>query len=202
MKNIKGLSLTLTALLFVALLAGCNVQDEAPEQDIAQTEKDIQADTEPKNVVDVVVDEELSQEKVVDIIVKGFNYHWNTQFDYYDAPDAFFELDGVTYLYLSPTYDTEEKMLAYLEEIYTEQVSKVLVQSYGYQVHDGRFYHEYAEAGTLYNWNHAIVEEIEGNNRQKLYQVKVPDGDFESVFEIELLNIPAKGWRLNTLIPY
>lgn len=143
-----------------------------------------------------------SDKEVVDLVFKAFERHWYTRFN--DNPNKLdiFMLQGTEYRYLSPNIDTEGKMLAYLQEVYTSEVSQQLYGSYGYQQHNGRFYHQPGELGTLYAWKKAEPTLLYKKNNRALYQLKVPVGDFIEEKQVELVYLIDRGWRVNTVIDY
>lgn len=143
-----------------------------------------------------------TDKEVVDLVFKAFERHWNTRFN--DNPNKLdiFMLQGTEYRYLSPDVDTEDKMLAYLQEVYTAEVSQQLYGSYGYQQHNGRFYHLPGELGTLYAWKKAEPTLLYKKNNRALYQLKVPVSDFVEEKQVELVYLIDRGWRINTVIDY
>ncbi|OEF95720.1 DL-endopeptidase inhibitor IseA family protein [Desulfuribacillus alkaliarsenatis] len=124
----------------------------------------------------------LTDKEVVRLISEASERHWSTMFDYDDA---------------------EEELLAYLQEVYTVEVSQQLLASYNFKTLEGRLFFENGKQGTLYAWHQAEAALLYHKQDRALYSVTVPVGDgYYEEKQIELVYLLNRGWRVNTIIDY
>jgi len=112
-------------------------------------------------------------------------------------------LNNIPYRYYSKDIDSIEKMINYLNEVYTEEISKKIVKPKKEKIRDGRLYHEDGDMGTLMGWGNSDIKLIKSTDTIKTYEFKVPTVDdyFEDRI-VELVYVDGKGWRVNTIIDY
>ncbi|PKM81126.1 MAG: hypothetical protein CVU88_04140 [Firmicutes bacterium HGW-Firmicutes-13] len=204
----KYVKLLIIVGMIFTIIAGCNTGKDGSIEEMKNENTEPSKNNESEELDRLNKLEELDDEFVINLVTRAFDYHWRTRFNYNEDDEAIFTVDNVEYMYLSKEIDTREKLLTYLQEVYTEEVSQALFESYGLMERDGRLYHECSMLSTLMMWDESNIELIDESkeNQTKTYEFHVPvfgDEDEVRLIEIvELKRVEGKGWRVNTVIDF
>lgn len=104
------------------------------------------------------------------------------------------------YYYYCSDLDTYEEMYRYLEESFTHEIAKKLIENRTV-VTNNRLAYQSVGWGSINDWSRATGEIVSKNNSIIKYRFNVPVfGDSAPADEIviEYQNVTKKGWRINS----
>ncbi|GAB7386275.1 hypothetical protein BSNK01_01100 [Bacillaceae bacterium] len=112
-----------------------------------------------------------------------------------------FTHDGIEYRYLGNDIGTKEKLAAYLEQSYSPKAVEEMLRKYRFIERHGRMAQPNADGGTLLQWSHAQPQFVDGNEREKIFELKVPYGEGKQVefrvTQVKFVFVEGKGWRID-----
>ncbi|OZM57029.1 hypothetical protein CIB95_09675 [Lottiidibacillus patelloidae] len=115
-----------------------------------------------------------------------FSYNdWEVEFDYFGED-----------------LDTAEKMIDYLDVVYSQRMIEYLFMKYDWIEHDGKLARPLTGLGSLASWQDLVFLNIERTATEMVVSVEVPLGDTGQVIEEEVILIYSeeKSWLLDTEI--
>ncbi|RAP27817.1 hypothetical protein C2W64_00636 [Brevibacillus laterosporus] len=113
-----------------------------------------------------------------------------------------FTHDGKEYRYVGSDLDTKEKLMKYLENIYTKATSDKLMTNLQLIEKDGKLAQPNADKGSMLQWANGQAEMITENQNGREYEIKVPSGEGDQVdFKGYSVRIKQENgvWKLDTI---
>lgn len=112
-----------------------------------------------------------------------------------------FEHDGTEYRYLGEDIGTKDKLIAYMHEAYSPQATEAILSKYKFIEQNGRMAQPNADGGSLLEWANAQAKLVEGNETEKVFELKVPVGDEKNnefeVKQVKFVLVEGKGWKVD-----
>jgi hypothetical protein len=184
-----------SVIFLVLLLVSCNSSQPEPLALDANNSfnKPNQVEINPNEDISVT---KLSESFVIELVTVAGERYKQVIFDY--NPDTLFEREGRAFMYYNLNLDSEEEMIAYLDEVYSKEIYLDFFGTYISVDQVGRLFHEYGEAGSLLQWADSDVISIkeESDETTQTFLFSVPEGDGNSTHKLELTYIEGKGWRV------
>jgi|GEM_PF-1128358 len=182
-------------------------QQEPAEQAPAQAEP--AADPQLEAETPASPKAEMNEQAAVQLAAEGMKRYWHVMSGGTAAADGTVPtvtIHGMEYRYLGSDLDTQEKLMAYLGEVFTPEASEAFIQQARIVEHEGRMAQPHADGGSLLQWENAQASLIkeEGNSRQ--YELKVPYGEEPNIaFEIRQLEVKQaadNAWKVASPPPF
>lgn len=113
-----------------------------------------------------------------------------------------FTHNGKEYRYVGSDLDTKEKLMKYLENIYTKATSDKLMTNLQLIEKDGKLAQPNADKGSMLQWGNGQAEMITENQNGREYEIKVPSGEGDQVdFKGYSVRVKQENgvWKLDTI---
>ena len=182
----------------IVLPVDCNSQEQDPDGSSDDTER--QAGKDAPAPSNTVIDYELEIGEVVSLVVQAVDKFWYAMGGGSgERPDEGVVINGIHYRYLGSDVGTKEKLLSYMQEIYTEEASRDFMEA-NIREHEGLLIQSEADGGCILEWEKAQVTLISELKDAKEYELKVPYADREWVTRyVRLKKVAGQGWRIDYL---
>jgi hypothetical protein len=147
--------------------------------------------------------QQMDEQAAVKLFAEGMKRYWHVMSGGASdgGPILSFPINGVDYRYLGKDIDTKEKLMEYLQAVYTQEASEELIKKARIVEHQGRMAQPNGDYGSLMQPEKAQASLVKETADTKQYELKVPLGDDASIPpEIVLVEVKKTGesWKLNT----
>jgi WD40 repeat protein len=146
---------------------------------------------------------DMDEETVVNLYVKGIEKYWYVMGG--GSGDRLCEqvkLKDLNYRYLGSNIGTKEKLLIYLQEIFTLEASQAFINQVGILEHHGRLIQPDDDGGSLLEFEKVKASLLDEKEDIKEYEIKVPLPEEvnleDSVFLVRVKKVQRLGWRIDT----
>lgn len=197
MRFVKNIAI---GFLMLLLLTGCDAEDSSKQKE---------ADQQPPNKAEQQLAEKngevkpLEEAEVIQLIIAAKDINWYVASGGEVSDPETFEYQGINYRYLDETLATREKLEQYLQQVFTENAAKALLEELGIIEYQGRMAQPDSGGGSILQWEKAKASLLKEDATSKDFEIKVPYGEEDDsidydVFTVVLKYIPEKGWRIDT----
>lgn len=178
--------------LMLLLLTGCDAEDSSKQKEADQQLAEKNGEVKP-----------LEEAEVIQLIIAAKDINWYVASGGEVSDPETFEYQGINYRYLDETLATREKLEQYLQQVFTENAAKALLEELGIIEYQGRMAQPDSGGGSILQWEKAKASLLKEDATSKDFEIKVPYGEEDDsidydVFTVVLKYIPEKGWRIDT----
>ncbi|MCR8980558.1 DL-endopeptidase inhibitor IseA family protein [Brevibacillus laterosporus] len=192
--------LLLSAL--VVALAGCtgNQPDQKPTTPTTETAQPATEITKPAGSKHTNMDEK----EAVALAAEGADAYAYVLNGGKIEPDKSksFTHEGKDYRFVGSDIDTKEKLMKYLENVYTKTASDKVVDNLKLIEKDGKLAQPSIDKSSVLQWGSGQAEMITENQNGREYEIKVPIGEGDQVdFKVYSVRIKQEDgvWKLDTI---
>ncbi|MED1788228.1 DL-endopeptidase inhibitor IseA family protein [Brevibacillus laterosporus] len=192
--------LLLSAL--VVALAGCtgNQPDQKPTTPTTETAQPATEITKPAGSKHINMDEK----EAVALAAEGADAYAYVLNGGKIEPDKSksFTHEGKDYRFVGSDIDTKEKLMKYLENVYTKTASDIVVNNLKLIEKDGKLAQPSIDKSSVLQWGSGQAEMITENQNGREYEIKVPIGEGDQVdFKVYSVRIKQEDgvWKLDTI---
>ncbi len=189
MRFVKNIAI---GFLMLLLLTGCDAEDSSKQKEADQQLAEKNGEVKP-----------LEEAEVIQLIIAAKDINWYVASGGEVSDPETFEYQGINYRYLDETLATREKLEQYLQQVFTENAAKALLEELGIIEYQGRMAQPDSGGGSILQWEKAKASLLKEDATSKDFEIKVPYGEEDDsidydVFTVVLKYIPEKGWRIDT----
>lgn len=153
--------------------------------------------------------ENMDEKAVVKLTAEGIKLYWHVMTGGEGAggttsggPIPTVQINGMEYRYLGQDIETNEKLMEYLQQVYTKEASEAFIKNANIVEHEGRLAQPNADGGSMLQWENAQASLIQEAADTKQFELKVSSGEGANVefkpITVEVKNVEGAGWRINT----
>jgi hypothetical protein len=139
---------------------------------------------------------QIDEKSIVDLVSQAQKMYWQLQAA--KTEQEAFTFKEQRYVYLTEDFSTREKLLLFLERVYTKEASEFFFDEAGYEIYKDKVTALYGDSGSLRAWDKAQATLVKETPSSKTFRVEVPIGDSTEIEEkfITVKQLPNLGWRI------
>jgi hypothetical protein len=147
---------------------------------------------------------DLTSSQAIKLALSARQHYWDAMNGHIqkgknsNCPLKTFTYKGTEYRYLCSDLDTKEKLVKYLNEVFTRNAINKGMKKYRFIVYHGKLAQPNADGGSLLEWNKAKAKLIYQRKDIRLYEFSVPYGDPVKYEKRKVTFVKVKNkWQIN-----